>query len=286
MLRLLLGLTFLLATTAQADVYDQASADPYANQRRVAKTKLCDSTDAYIKTIKFIRTNKDFHFNEEAARKIAAQVSKGCTGAAERFSQVLVLLKTVGLTEKKSLEIALEFVFSSPDVQKNFIEVFTKSFLAEFFDYEFPKAMKLALELSRDYEGNPETLRQDFISLVKYCKDKKGLDLPLSQCAAYAVPVAKLSQFHEKGVSQEFISLYEHLRFNKDFSFDVKKAMEVTPRILQSGPKAKQNFFSAYEFASKDLEYDRTKSLAFALDLSDRSYVGEKPPILQFVEKQ
>jgi hypothetical protein len=276
-------LIFAMKVQAQS-VYDQA-ADQFAPMRKAAKEKLCDSTDAYIKTLKFLRESKDFHFNEEAARKIAAQVSKGCTGAAERFSQVLVLLKTVGLSEKKSLEVALEFVFSTPDVQKNFVEIFSKSFLAEFFDYEFPKAMKLALELSKGYEGDPAILREDFISMIKYCKDKKGLDLPLSQCANYAVIVAKLSQYHDKGIATDFVSLYETLRFKKDFNFDVKKAMELTPRILQNGPKAKDNFFSAYEFALKDLEYDRRQAVLFALELADRSFVGEKPPLLQFTSK-
>lgn len=280
-MRLFVLVVLAYASIANADVYDQA-VDNFATQRKIAKAKLCNSTEAYTKTLKFLRETKDFHFNEEANRKIAEQVSKGCTGSAERFSQVLVLLKTVGLSEKKSLEVALEFVFSSPDVQKNFIEVFSKSFLSEFFDYEFPKAMKLALELSKDYEGDPAILRADFISLVKYCKEKKGLDLPLSQCASYAVMVAKLSQFHEKGIATEFTTLYEQLRFRKDMTFDVKKAMEIAPRILQSGPKAKDNFFAAYEFAMKDLEFNRAQALTFGLQLADRSYLGEKPPILQF----
>ncbi len=284
-MRLLALVILAIASVARADVYDQ-SVDQFAVERKVAKSKLCESTDAYTKTLKFLRDTKDFHFNEEANRRISEQVSKGCTGSAERFSQVLVLLKTVGLSEKKSLEVALEFVFSSPDVQKNFIEVFSKSFLAEFFDYEFPKAMKLALDLSKDYEGDPAILRADFIALVKYCKEKKGLDLPLSQCASYAVLVAKLSQYHEKGIASEFIALYEQLRYRKDLTLDVKKAMEIAPRILQSGPKAKDNFFSAYEFAMKDLEYDRPHALTFGLQLSDRSYIGEKPPILQFAEKK
>lgn len=282
----ILVLTLLgFVSVANADVYDQA-VDNFAAERKQAKARLCDSTEAYTKTLKFLRETKDFHFNEEANRRISEQVSKGCTGSAERFSRVLVLLKTVGLSEKKSLEIALEFVFSSPDVQKNFIEVFSKSFLAEFFDYEFPKAMKLALELSKDYEGDPAILRADFISLVKYCKEKKGLDLPLSQCASYSVMVAKLSQYHEKGIADEFIKLYEQLRFRKDLTLDVKKAMEIAPRILQSGPKAKDNFFAAYEFAMKDLEYNRANAITFGLQLSDRSYIGDRPPILQFaVEK-
>lgn len=277
----LVAFALCISSLAYGSVYDNA-VDKFAEQRKAAKEKLCDSTDAYIKTLKFLRENKDFHFNEEAARKISEQVSKGCTGAAERFSQVLILLKTVGLSEKKALEVALEFVFSSPEVQKNFIEVFTKSFLSEFFDYEFPKAMKLALELSKDYQGNPENLRKDFIALVKYCKSKKGLDLPISKCAAYAVPVAKLSQYYDHGVSQDFISLYEELRFNKQYNLDVKKAMEVAPRILQSGPKAKSNFETAYEFAVKDLEFDQKNALAFGLSLSDRSYLGEQPPIMSF----
>lgn len=268
------------ASFAQANPY--TPPDPYASLKKAAGRKLCLSTEEYVKTLKFLRETKDFGFREEASRKIADQVSKGCTGAAERFAKILLLLKTVGMSEKKSLEMALEFAAVEPDVQKNFLEIFSKSFLAEFFDYEFPKAMALAIELSRDYKGDPAQARGDFIELVRFCKDSKSLDLSMKFCSDYAVQMAKLSQFFDKGVAKPFFSLFNDLRNKREFSLDVKTALEVAYGILKNGPMAQRNFIEGFEFASKDLELDKRKAIEFALSLSDRSFVGEKPPIMQF----
>lgn len=248
---------------------------------REAKKRLCKATDEYIKTLNYLRESKDFGFREEDSRRIADQVSKGCDGAADRFMQVLVLLKTVGMSERKSLELALDFSASAPDVQKNFLEIFTKSFLKEFFDYEFPKAMRLAFELSKDYKGNPAQARQDFLDMVQFCKDTKKMSLPLNVCSGYAVQVAKLSQYYDKGVVLEFKTVYSSLRERKDLSLDVKSALEVSYNILRHGPMAQKNFFDAFEFASKDLKYDKKKSLEFAVELASRSHIDGTPPILQ-----
>src|SRR5437879_365654 len=67
---------------------------------------LCTSTEEYVKTLKFFRTSKEFQFPENTSRLISEKVARGCNGASERFTQVLLLLKAVGLSERKSLEMA------------------------------------------------------------------------------------------------------------------------------------------------------------------------------------
>jgi hypothetical protein len=148
---------------------------------------LCHSTEEYIKTLKFLRVTKEFQFPESTSRQIAEKVSRGCDGAADRFSQVLLLLKAVGLSDRRGLEMALEFSSQPPDVQKNFSEIFTRSFLAEFFDYDYATAARLAYELSKNYKGEPAQVREDFLELVHYCKDGKTLDLPTKLCAELTV---------------------------------------------------------------------------------------------------
>lgn len=248
-----------------------------------ANKQLCNSTQEYIKALKFLRETKEFSFREDGSRKIAEQVSRGCDGASERFSQILILLKSVGLSEIKALSMALEFAAVGPEVQKNFLEIFTTSYLAEFFDYEYGKAMKLAFELSRDYHGDPAFARADFIDVSRMCKNNKELDLPMSFCAEFAVRVARLSQFFRDGVSQQFFTLFAKLRERKDLSLDVKTALETAYGILQHGQKAPDNFFEAYEFASKDHEYDKKKALELALRLAANSHIGEKPPVMQII---
>jgi hypothetical protein len=246
-----------------------------------AKKNLCHSTTEYIKTLKFLRESKDFGYREEACRKIAEEVSRGCDGSAERFVQILTLLKTVGLSERKTLTLALEFSAAPPDVQKNFLEIFTKSFLMEFFDYEFPRAMRVAMELSKDYKGDPARARTDFITLVQFCKNSRKLDLPIVFCAEYAEKVAKLSQYYQQGVAKPFLEFYDQLRDQKDFSLDVKSALEVAFGVMKNGPLAASNFLEAFRFASKDFGHDKKKALEFAAKMASRSFIGEKPPLLQ-----
>ena len=118
--------------------------------------------------------------------------------------------------------MALEFSAQTPEVQKNFPEIFTKSFLAEFFDYEYQSAAKLAYELSRDYKGDPVQAREDFLDIVHYCKDGKTLDLPTKLCADLSIRLAHLSQYYPDGVRKPFHKLYSDLREKKEFALDMK----------------------------------------------------------------
>ncbi len=129
---------------------------------------------------------------------MAELVSRGCNGAAGRFEKILIMMKTIGLSDKRALELALEFARSEPEIQRNFLVIFNKAFLTEFFDYDYTSAVRLAYELSRDYKGDPQTVRDDFIELSRFCKEGKSLDLPMKLCAELAVKIAKLSQYYPK----------------------------------------------------------------------------------------
>ncbi len=243
---------------------------------------LCHSTDEYIKTLKFLRQAKELILTETTSRLVAEKVARGCDGASERFSRVLVLLKTVGLSDRKALALALDFSSQSPEIQRNFTEIFTRAFLGEFFDYDYQRAATLAYELSRDYHGDPVQVREDFIELVRYCKDGKTLDLPSSVCAELTIKLARLSQFFPSGVRQEFYKLYKALREKREFSLNVKSALEVSYSVLKNGPTAPDNFFAAFTYATRKdgLDVNNRQALSFALRMADRSYSGTKVPLV------
>ncbi|MGE3680711.1 MAG: hypothetical protein AB7G93_03220 [Bdellovibrionales bacterium] len=241
---------------------------------------LCNSTGEYVEALKFMRETRILVVTEEAARKIADKVSKGCDGAARRYSQMLTLLKTVGLSDRRALEIALEFSSYPTDVQVNFAEIFNRAFLSEFFDYDYRMAVELAYELSKNYKGEPALVREDFIELARFCRDTKDLDLPRQLCAELAIRLARLSQFFPQGVKAPFYRLFNELRNKREFSLDVKTALEITYNVLKGGPKAPENFFAAYAFATRKegLDYDHSAALSFAVKMAKRSHVGEEPP--------
>lgn len=242
--------------------------------------RLCKSTDEYIKTMEFLRKSKELQLPENAARQIADRVSRGCDGASERFSKVLLTLRGVGVSDPRALEIALRFSSQSPEVQKNFTEIFSKSFLAEFFDYDYAQAVALAADLSEKYLSDPARVREDFVKLTQFCKESKSLDLPIRVCAEFAIKMARLSEYYPDGVREPFMQFYKKLREDRDYSFDIKGALDVSYRVLKNGPRAVENFVNAYQYAIKKdgLDYGRKQALAFALRMASRSFDGDMPP--------
>jgi hypothetical protein len=245
-------------------------------------TLLCRSSKEYIETLRFMRKTKVILVTETTARMIAEMVSKSCDGSAERFAKVLILLRTVGLSDKKALEIALQFSTKSTEVQKNFIEIFNHAFLSEFFDYEYTVAASLAFELSKNYKGNPKNVREDFLDLMRFCKDGAKLDLPTRLCAEYTIRVARLSQHYPAGVRGDFYKLLQRFRSDKQFELELKAALELTYNILKYGPHATANFFQAYDFAMNKQGLDMTHNAAveFGVRMASRSFKGEEPPII------
>lgn len=277
------ALAFLIAPSlAWSASYDDDMPEVRRKALKEQKEKSCDSTTEYIKALQFMRTNQDFVVTETAARQIADKISKGCTGAADRFAKILKMLKGIGVSDKKSLEMAFEFSRLPDYVQNNFTEIFTKSFLTEFFDYDFTTALTLAFELSKDYKGDPVQVRNDFIELVRFCKDGQKLDLPTQLCAEYTIKLARLSQYFENGVRDPFYKLYGALREKEEFSLDIKTSLDLTYNILKGGPKAIDNFFSAYDYATKQdgLGYAQDKAMKFALKMAKRSYKGPEPVVI------
>jgi hypothetical protein len=264
---------------------DGESYDPRKELIKEQAKKLCRSTDEYIKTLKFLRTTKEIILPEHSARLIAEKVSKGCNGSSERFTRNLRLLKNVGLSDPKSLELSLLFSGYPAEWQDNFAVVFTKSYLSEFYDYDYTTAVKLAFELSRDYQGDANEVRDDFIALSKFCKESRSVELPVKICADIAVKLARLSELYPEGIRKPFTTLYTKLREDKDFSLDVKTALDVAYNVLKNGPTAPDNFLSAYAYSMKEdgLASDRKKSLHFALKMAVRSYIGDEPPAIPAV---
>lgn len=246
------------------------------------ESRLCSSTKEYIETLKFLRTTQVIMVTETAARMIADRVSKSCDGGADRFARILKMFKTVGLSDRKAMELALDFSSRPVDVQKNFIAIFTSAYLAEFLDYDYTPAVALAYELSKDYKGDPVQVREDFIELMHFCKDGQKLDLPIKLCSEYTIKMARLSQNFKDGVRSSFYKLYQRLTDDRQFSMDIKSSMELSYNILRNGPRAPENFFAGYDYAMTEegLGMSHAQAVEFGLRMAHRSYRGTEPPFM------
>ena len=130
-----------------------ASGAPQPLAEVEPEVRLCHSTQEYIAALEFLRKKGTAGLRDEVARGLADHVSRGCDGAAERFRETYLLLSKIGVAHVRSLEMAMEFSQLKPEVQENFFEILKHSYLAEFFNYDFDVALKIAYEFSKNLKA-------------------------------------------------------------------------------------------------------------------------------------
>lgn len=246
-----------------------------------SETKLCHSTREFIIAYEFLRTHGTAGMKDQVAQDVADQVARGCDGAAGRFQDTFLLLSKMGVSHLKTLEMSLEFSHMSDEIQRNFFEILKHSYLSEFFDYDFEVALKIAYEFSKDLKGNHVRAKEDFISLVNFCLDKKNMALPVNACGLLSLELVRLSPYYPDGVFNPFIELYEKLRSGDSYGLSVKESLEVSLHVLKFGPRSPDNFNQAYAYAVSEqgLRAKPKEALAFALRMAGRSATGQPLPI-------
>ena len=239
----------------------------------------CRSAQEYIKTLEFLRKQKTIP--EKEARQVARIVSKGCDESAERFARAYLTMQKSGVSLQKSVDVGLAMVREDPLTVKNFYEIFSKMYLNEYFDVNFRASFEIALELSKNFQGDLDVARKDFNDFSNFCLDQKKVGLSVNQCAQLAVRFARLSQFYPKGIYADFQEIYKLLRDDKRFGLPLVQAINSAEKILRNGPAAKINFLQAYNYATskEGLDLSGKDALEFALGLAKDSYVGEGPPV-------
>ncbi len=134
---------------------------PWAWAQEDVHFDFCDSTPELIRTYEFLKEQKEVPTTEEQNLRVAEIVSEGCNGAAERFIEVILLLKKAGLSSAGSLRFCLEFSKLPKDVQKNFVEIFQDIYSPEMYNQDYKFAVEMALKLSKEFKGSTRTVRKD-----------------------------------------------------------------------------------------------------------------------------
>ena len=229
----------------------------------------CTTAREYITTLEFLRDRKDLAVPEADAQKVSRQVAKGCTGAAQRFIRISVLMSKAGMGSKDSLQKSIEFSARTDREAETFATVFKQAFFEEGLDLDLRASMKMAESLTSEFEGDSLGVRDDFEKLVSYCSDKEKLELPRPQCGAFAARLAKLGHRWGGGISAPFVSAFEYLRSEKGPALPTGKALQLAEKLMTAGPDAPNNFITAYKYAvnKKGLGLSESPALAFATDL-------------------
>lgn len=243
------------------------------------KVEVCHSHENFKAAFEYLIADKDLQLSQVKSLELALKISEGCDGAAARFIKIYQTLKKSGVAISKALEVGLSFSSLDDERAKNFMAVFQKLFLENYYDFDFPTAYHVSFELSRDLKGDIQQVREDFIRIVGFCMNNKKMGLPIRLCSNISLEIARLSPlFAPAGVANDFEQCYEFLRTNQNTGLSQAQALTLLPKILKHGPQACTNFKESFAYATKGekLHLPARQALNLGLRLASQSMPEEK----------
>jgi len=241
----------------------------------------CTSTREFIATLQYLRSGSEVRMPEAEARKIAMDVSNGCTGAGLRFIKASDLLLKSGVSSVDALKTALELSHSTDAVLESFLTVFREAFLKEHLDLDLSSSLALARELSTDFHGDVLQARDDFKTLSDFCAQDAQLGLPKPECAQFAVRLVRKGESFSGGISRSFVDTFHFLRSNSGGpGLSTGDALKLDEQLVGYGFDAGRNFEQAFRYAvaRKGLGMDNRSALDFAQKMAAQTHGGQSAP--------
>lgn len=271
----------ILFSAAPADFNSAAEKSP--TEKLLQNPEYCASAKEFKDAHAFFLSESDFPLPEKTHLDLALKISKGCTGATNRFKKIYGLFKKTGVDLKKSIEAGVKFAHLSDDQANNFIEIFPQVYLKEFFDLDFWIALNVSMKLAEVTRGPIAQVKDDFTKLTRFCLSEKDLGLPIKNCAELALFLAEQSQYFPKGVSTPFIESYNYLRKDPRIQLPIGASLSLLKEVYTFGPLAPVNFKEALEYSlsSKGLNRHLRSSLSIALAISKNSNKNFPPPVIE-----
>ena len=227
-----------------------------------SKFQLCESTKEYITSYRYLESQKAFALKKDDIMKISDKISKGCSGAAKRFVDVNELLIKSSVETSDAIKIALKFTDKSDLMTEAFMTVFKETFLKEYLDLDLSDSIDFALKLALETEANPSIVKSDFQKIVKFCMSQSGLDLTGAKCSQMANKVVLAGAQFQMEMSPTFLGQYDYLTDKSGADLPTYKALELSLKLIEAGPKSVENFKDAYKFASSKTGLDLAKNEA------------------------
>jgi hypothetical protein len=235
--------------------------------------QVCESTKEYITTLNFLRKSDKYQIKEADARKIAIQISKGCSGAAQRFINIVSLLSNASVDTSSSIKIAREVALKGEKVNRAFIGVFRRSYRSSDFDLSAKDSLQLARELSLDFKGDIGVSITNFDKFSEFCLSYKGLDLPKKECANMVKELVQVGDSFRVPIAPAYMEIFNFLVDRDEVNLPLYKALKLSKQTITYGPTAVKNFKDAYHFAihQKGLNKGRKQAISFALLMAKNS---------------
>lgn len=244
-----------------------------------AEVNTCPSAEIFQKSYEFLSEKTWGELPLTYRLKSSHEVTKGCVGAFSRFKKVALLLQKSGVDLRASLESALEFSKLADTQTDSFVEIFKKIFLVQYFNFDFESSFKVSLEFSKQNPKTALVMRDDFLALVSFCMQEKGLGLPIKSCAQTAIQVVRTNKNSDRSIFDDWKNCYDFLRKDARLGLAVKTALDENQEILKGGPGACENFKKTFEYAThpKGLALDPRAALDIAKTIAAETRPREVP---------
>ncbi|SMF49755.1 hypothetical protein [Pseudobacteriovorax antillogorgiicola] len=258
----------------------------------------CRAAREYITTYRYLKDHKEFSLNDEQVERIAFEVTKGCNGAAYRFTEAVNTLVKAQLDTASAIRTGRDLAQRNDGAAETFLTVFKASYASDVLDLPLIDALAKAKQLSLNLNSIPPWLEEDFRDLAFTCVEV--LQLPRPKCANFVTKLvyaaARLQNDQgdhlDKGVAKAF---HEGLDFltQKDAGPKLARfdALGILEEILLVSPYALAEFVDLYRFAvdKKDRPLPRGDAVEFAKGISklvvQRSKVRNAKPGSEPVEE-
>lgn len=203
-------------------------------------------------------------------KKVAAAVTKGCTGAASSFIDATELMLKTGVDGKTAVEQARDLAVKGEAHARAFIAIYRGAFAKEYLDLDTGTAIRIARKLTADFNGDPKVAANDYFTIAAYCVNTKHLALPRPECALMAARIAGYSEDSKMPVGNAFIEAVEYLTNKKETNLSMHDAITLAESLVSVSPEALKAFKNIYEYASdkSGMELTRVDAIKFATSIA------------------
>jgi hypothetical protein len=225
--------------------------DKSSNSRADGSEQLvdCESSKELITAFNFLVSAKEVKLQNAQALAISKEVAKGCSGAARRFIEIVLLLDKAKISVDAAIKVATLVAASSDAGAETFKIVFVEAFLKDGLDLDALSALRMAKAMSVEYPGNPDQSGKDFGRIVKFFLAPDGLAMPRPQCGELAARITHLGVRRPEGIGDDYVEILTKLMDPAGANLATSDARALVDSMLEQNPYSVKNFLETYKFA-------------------------------------
>ena len=237
------------------------------------KKKFCESSQEFIDTVDYLRKQKDFVIPEMEIVKVALKVSENCTDAAAKFKKMLTTLVKTGVNFDHALKFSILYSKENTESVDAFLALYEGLVVEKKFNLPFYQAFETAKAFAESSRTtNKGQMKKDFLGFLGFCMgEDNGAYLTMDMCRQLSFKYLKLHTIYERGVFEDFKSLFQFLRDKRETGLPISTALQLTQTTLEFGPGSRRNFIAAFNYGLNELRMKPEQALRLAVRMASQS---------------